>query len=78
MVAETERRRSTIVRVITRYIAGTSVAMSFIADSWKALLSIAIPVMCVLKPGFSSSTRAASSRAKATDLAVSSVSFLGS
>ena len=32
-VAETERRRRTMVRVITRYIAGTRVAMSFMADS---------------------------------------------
>ena len=33
IVAETERRRRTMVRVITRYIVGTSVAMSFMADS---------------------------------------------
>ena len=50
-VAENDRSKITIMTMMPTYIIGTSVPMSRIADSWKALLNMAIPVIATAVPG---------------------------
>ena len=50
-IPEKDRSSKTSVSVITPYMIGISVTMSRIADSWKALFSMAMPVKRTRYPG---------------------------